>query len=97
MDKERMVQSSMDEMCRSFHQAHTSLDETVNAARDIAKMMQDGALLGQAGDEFRQAIESQLIPRVKRLADKLMEMEGDVRSAAARIHQAETQSEQRFQ
>ena len=60
MEKERMVQGSMDEMSKAFHHAHRTLEATIKASKDIAKMMEDGALQGEGGDEFRAAITGKL-------------------------------------
>ena len=97
MEKERMVQASMDEMSKAFHRAHKALEATIKASKAIAKMMEDGALQGEAGDEFRAAIESKLVPKTTKLAAKLLEMEKDVREATQRIHEDEGKAKGRFQ
>jgi hypothetical protein len=95
-NRERMVEPSMDEMCKSFHNAHVVLEDTIGVARGIRKTLADGALVGQAGDEFCDAI-SVLIPKIRRLAEKLEEQEHDVREAVRRIRNAEDRAERRFQ
>jgi uncharacterized protein YukE len=97
MERERMVQASMDEMAQAFQRAQKTLEETVTAARAIAQMMEGGALLGEAGDEFRNAINSKLVTKVTRLGAKLGEMQRDVIEAANRIHEAEQRAQGRFQ
>lgn len=97
MEKERMVEASMNEMSKAFHQAHQTLSEAVKSAGDIAKQMEGGALLGDAGDEFRAAIQNQFTQNVNRLGAKVMEMEGDIQKAVAAIHQEEQKAQSRFQ
>lgn len=96
MDKERMVEPSMNEMIAAFRATHLALEQTVNVAKGIAEQMKQGALVGQAGDQFVQGINDALIPEVKKLRQKLVEMEVDVRDAVARIKEAEADAKKRF-
>jgi len=97
MDRERMVETSMREMARAFHDAHETLEETLGAARSIVQTVGQGALLGLTGEEYLVALQTGLIPRVVRLEDKLMELESDGRSALVRIRAAEDRAQGRFQ
>lgn len=97
MEKERMVEASMNEMSKAFHQANQMLTEAIKTSQDIGKTMEGGALQGDAGDEFRNAISGPLTQNVNRLAAKLMEMEGDIQKAVAAIHQEEQTAQKRFQ
>jgi hypothetical protein len=96
MDKERMVEPSMNEMIAAFRKAHLALEQTMNVAKGIAEQMKQGALVGQAGDQFVQGINDVLIPQVKKLEEKLEEMEVDVQRAVARIKLAEAEAKKHF-
>lgn len=96
MDKERMVEPSMDAMITTLRETHNAMEQTVNVAQGIVQLMKEGALLGQAGNEFQQAIEGVLIPKVKTLEKKVQEMEVDVNKAKERIKLAMAEAKARF-
>src|SRR5512146_100003 len=92
----RMNYGSMEEMAKAFSQAKQQMDETSAAMEKIAKAMEDGALLGTAGDAFRDAIRSKLIKRIKVIADKMKEMEGDIKGAVVATRDGVSTAQSRF-
>jgi hypothetical protein len=50
---------------------------------NIAKSMEGGALVGDAGKAFTDAIRSKLIKRMKVIETKMQEMEKDVKAAVS--------------
>ena len=77
----RMNYESMDKMAKEFDAAASQLDDTMRDMDNIVQMMEGGALLGQGGETFRDAITSQLMPNLNILRDKLAEMSDDVTAA----------------
>jgi uncharacterized protein YukE len=77
----RMNYDSMEKMEKTFHQAHEQIEQSMREMEKIAKTFEDGALLGTAGDEFRDAIRTKLIKRMKTIGEKMKELEGDVHGA----------------
>ncbi len=77
----RMNYESMEKMAMEFDAAVAQLDDTMTDMNNIVQMMEGGALLGQGGETFRDAITSQLAPNLNQLRDKLAEMSGDVTAA----------------
>ena len=62
----------------------------------IAKTMEDGALVGMAGDTFREAIRTKLMKRLKVLADKMRELEGDIQGAVIATRDGVSTAQSRF-
>jgi hypothetical protein len=62
----------------------------------IAKVFEDGALLGTAGDAFRDAIRSKLIKRMKVISDKMKELEQDVNGAVSATRDGVKTAQSRF-
>ncbi|MFA9403971.1 MAG: WXG100 family type VII secretion target [Anaerolineales bacterium] len=77
----RMNYESMDKMATEFDVAASQLDDTMDDMDKIVQMMEGGALLGQGGETFRDAITDQLMPNLNILRDKLAEESGDVMAA----------------
>jgi len=92
----RMNYSSMEAMQKSFHQAHNQIEDTMREMEKIAKTMEDGALVGMAGDTFREAIRTKLMKRLKVLADKMRELEGDIQGAVIATRDGVSTAQSRF-
>ena len=54
-----------------------------DSLENIAKSMEGGALVGDAGKAFTEAIRSKLIKRMKVIEEKMQEMEKDIKAAIA--------------
>src|SRR5258708_6755072 len=65
----KMNYNSMEAMEKAFHQASQQVQESMTEMEKVAKTLEDGALLGSAGDAFRDAIRSKLEKRMKTIAD----------------------------
>ena len=92
----RMNYSSMEQMQKAFHQAHAQIDDTMREMEKNAKMMEDGALLGMAGDAFRDAIRSKLVKRMKVLSEKMKELESDIHGAIIATRDGVSTAQSRF-
>jgi WXG100 family type VII secretion target len=92
----RMNYDSMEKMAKAFHQAHQQLDASGKEMEKLAKMMEDGALLGTAGDAFRDAIRSKLNKRIKVLQEKMQELEKDINGAVSATRDGVKTAQSRF-
>jgi uncharacterized protein YukE len=92
----RMNYQAMEKMGKTFHQAHQQIDTSMKEMEKIAKTFEDGALLGTAGDAFRDAIRSKLIKRMKVISEKLKELEGDIAGAVSKTRDGVTTAKGRF-
>ena len=92
----RMNYSSMEQMQKSFHQAHRQLDETKREMEKLAKLMEGGALQGMGGDAFRQAISEKLNKRIQVLSEKMKELEGDIKGAVETTRDGVSTAQSRF-
>ncbi len=92
----RMNYDSMEQMKNAFGQAHQQMEQTIVEMEKIAKTLEDGTLLGLAGDAFRDAIRSKLNKRLKVLSDKMKEMEGDIQGAVVATRDGVSTAQSRF-
>jgi WXG100 family type VII secretion target len=73
----------MEDMARTFRASAQQLDETIMVMTGISAQMEDGALIGDAGTEFVDAIRGKFTPSVQRMRDKMQELEKDLMNAVA--------------
>lgn len=81
VSKIKMEYARMEEMARTFEQGSQQLKETLAQMQSIANTLQDGALLGQGGTAFVDAIRNKLCPAISRLEQKFQELQRDVLGA----------------
>jgi uncharacterized protein YukE len=92
----RMNYSSMEKMEKAFKQAEQTLQATQKTANEIAKMMEGGALQGEAGDQFRAAINDKLNQRLKVLEEKMKELAQDIKGAVQATRDGVSTAQSRF-
>jgi uncharacterized protein YukE len=92
----KMNYDSMERMEKAFHAAHQQVGESMREMEKIAKSMEDGALVGDAGKAFVDAIRSKLIKRMKVVQEKLQELEGDIRGAVSATRDGVSTAKSRF-
>jgi len=80
-DKIKLNYPAMQEMANQCKQAAQRLAETAKLGQNAAQEMQNGALLGDAGEAFANALTSAFVPQVKKLADKFNEVSKDIMDA----------------
>jgi WXG100 family type VII secretion target len=93
----RMNYSSMEQMAKSFHQAHEQLEQTITEMDKLVKLMEGGALVGEGGQAFSDAINTKLKKRLTVLKAKMRELEGDIHGAVARTRDGVQTAKTRFQ
>jgi WXG100 family type VII secretion target len=77
----RMNYESMATMASAFDKAAQQLDDTMSAMQKVVQQMEGGALVGNGGTAFANAIQEQLVPAMNTMRDKLAEMGEDIRAA----------------
>ena len=77
----KMNYDSMERMAKAFHNAHQQIDTTSKEMEKIAKAMEGGALVGDAGKAFVDALRNKLAKRLKVIGEKMQEMEKDTKNA----------------
>ncbi len=93
----RMNYGSMEQMGKSFHQAHEQLEQTIREMDKVVKMMEGGALVGDGGQAFMEALNHKLKKRLQGLKEKMRELEGDIHGAVARTRDGVQTAKTRFQ
>ena len=97
MDYERMA-----EMSKSFQQGAQQLEETSTAMNAISQDLRgggdgkDGALLGQGGNAYVEAIDARLVKAIGKLQEKFVEMQNEVMLAVEDMQTADTTSRDLF-
>jgi WXG100 family type VII secretion target len=86
----------MEEMKKTFAAGREQLADTANELKSIADKLEQGALLGQAGSAFSDAVRGALLGAVTKLNDKFEELEGDIQYAVDQMHQAEEKTKASF-
>jgi|GEM_PF-1220663 len=92
----RMNYSTMESMEKAFRQAAQTLEQTTRSANDVSKSMEAGALQGDAGDQFRAAINDKLDKRLKVLYDKMLELAQDIKGAVEATRDGVSTAQSRF-
>jgi WXG100 family type VII secretion target len=96
-ERERMNVPSVEKMAQTFQQAKSQLTETMQQMGKMSQQMGDGALQGDGGAAFVDAINNKLNKRLKVLAEKMGELQKDCKDAIAAVREAEGQAKGRFQ
>ena len=94
-DKIRVNYPALEDMSRQCSQAAQRLRQTVSLANNIAQQMQNGALQGEYGDTFVQAMQV-FQNKVNKLADKLGEEASDIQQAMNDMRQADQAAGSKF-
>lgn len=92
----KMEYPLMEEMKRTFQSGRESLQDATNSLKAIADKMEQGALLGQAGSAFAEAVRGSLMGAVQKLSDKFEELEGDIQYAVDQMKAAEEKAKSSF-
>jgi len=92
----RMNYESMDTMADQFFKAAEQLDDTMGDMQKVAQMMEGGALHGNTGSAFVDAIQSQLVPAMNIMRDKLSEMGEDIKAAVEFTRDGVTSARSKF-
>lgn len=83
-------------MRKTFKASAQQIDETLKEMKAIANTLQEGALLGDGGKAFVEAINSKLGPSLVKLKNKYNEMDKDVAEAVKSMKQSDQESAGNF-
>lgn len=86
-----------EEMVRTFRQGREQLQRSIQEMQGLATTIEEGALLGQGGDAFVDAIRGKLIPAIVKLSNKFDELSNDVNTAVRYMKEADRTSQRQFQ
>ena len=95
-DEIRLVYATAEEMIHTFKSGKDQLEKTEHEMQALASQLEGGALLGQGGENFKEAIRGKLCPAINRLSDKFEELMGDVQKAIEYMQQADQKSKSKF-
>lgn len=85
-----------EQMIQTFRQGREQLQRTLHEMQSLATTLEEGALLGQGGDAFVDAIRSKLCPAIVKLSDKFDELAKDVGMAVKYMQEADKTSKSQF-
>lgn len=95
-DEIKLVYDTAEDMIRIFKEGMKQLQDTEKQMQGIASTLQQGALLGQGGSAFDDALRSKLCPAINRLNDKFQELSEDVKDAIEFMQEADQTSKGKF-
>ena len=91
----RMNYESMEKMAKAFLDAEVQLRDTLLEMQKITRMVEDGALLGAGGDAYLDAM-GILMPTLKELEGKMLELAQDIKGAVIATRDGVTTAKSRF-
>jgi uncharacterized protein YukE len=91
-----MNYEDMEAMAKAFREAHQQLERTLREIEKQAKLMEEGALQGEAGAELVDGLRGPLTKRLQALSRKMDELDGDLRSAVAFTRDGVQSAQNRF-
>ena len=92
----KMDYALMEEMSLRFHQGTVQLRRTRAEMERLAVQMDEGALVGQGGAAFVEALQYALCPAITRLSDKYSELQGDILKAMKAMKDADQDAKSKF-
>jgi len=95
-DEIRLVIPTAEDMIKTLVQGVNVLQETSSKMEKVASTLEGGALLGQGGTAFTEAVRDSLIPAIGRIEEKYQELAQDVRKAIEDMQEADEESKGKF-
>jgi len=92
----RMEYAAMDQLIAAFHQAHDSLAEVKGVEKQMAQLIENGAMLGAAGEHLASAIAGPLVNATTKLQAKMEEEVQDCRKAMEIMKQHDQEAGGKF-
>ncbi len=87
---------AMQEMAQHCKSTAQRLMETIRLARQAAQEMRNGAMVGDAGEAFSNALASAFVPAVTKLSQKFDEITKDIEGAIADMQASDKSAGGRF-
>lgn len=95
-DKIQLKLPLADQMIKAFREGFEQLQDVSQEMQNIGNTLEEGALLGQGGAAFVDAIRGQLCPSIAKLTDKYKEMAEDVLKVIEELFGADEANARRF-
>lgn len=95
-EKIKLNYPAMQDMAAHCKQVAQRLQETIKVVQGIASQMENGALVGEAGQNFCAAIRDGFIPGVTRFSEKFNEIAKDIEGAIADMKAEDAEAGGRF-
>lgn len=95
-DKIRLNYPQMEEMAQHMKAVSQRLLQTTRLARSAAQEMQNGALVGDAGEAFANALNTAFVPGVTKLSQKFSEVSDDIKKAVQDMQAADKRAGSEF-
>jgi WXG100 family type VII secretion target len=95
VDKIRVNYPALEDMAKNCDQFSQRLRQTVSMANQISQQMLGGAMQGEFGDTFVEAL-GVFQTKVNKLADKFAEVSGDIRGAMSDMQAADNAAGSKF-
>jgi hypothetical protein len=86
----------MEEAANLFKAGADQMSQTTEAMKNVAKMLEDGALLGLAGEKLADIMYSKHIPKCNSLSQKFEELSGDLYGALVDLRDGDKEAASRF-
>ena len=86
----------MEDMAQAFSAGAQVLESTVTEVNNIAAMLEDDGLIGQAGEALSEACRNQLAGSITRLQEKFVEMQQDINGAMEEMRSADSSTTGRY-
>jgi uncharacterized protein YukE len=94
--EDKFVRASMMDARKAFDDAAKTLENTMSTAKSISAAMDNGALKGDAGENFTEAINNDLTKALQTLQAKMQEMSKDIQKAVDEMDKAVKTAKGRF-
>jgi uncharacterized protein YukE len=92
----KMDYNAMEEMSAAFGRAKSTVETTKSQMTKVAKMLQDGALVGQAGSALGEAINNMLVKKLNLISEKMGEEQKDIKDAVTATRDGVSKARNRF-
>lgn len=92
MPELKMDYGMMEDMRREIKRGAEELDQTYDDVMKVAEMIDGGALIGNAGDAFSNALRATLCKKIDLLRNKFLELDADLAKAMEAMQDADTTS-----
>lgn len=92
----RMNYAQMEEAAAAYAQVAQQLNTLHDKMKQLATQMEEGALLGDAGADFKEAINGVLLGKIKLIEQKMNELNKDLKGAVAKMRDGVDTAESRF-
>jgi len=92
----RLVIPTAEDMIKTFVEGVNVLQETNSRMEKVAGSLEGGALLGQGGTAFTEAIRGKLCPAISKLEEKFQELAKDVKQAIDFMEESDQEAKGKF-